>query len=161
MYCSYFAQRLLNRGVIACCSMGAKIFEGDLLSMPDTHFFSRANEPKWPQQAAVAMGRLGFDVPGTFDVVATNMPVSSPCLWRLNTCAQVNAERCLHWAGDHSPSVDNCQFRSRLSLRYCALLNWTSGIGNMDQLCQHTYAVVLQLSPSAVFIAHRFDIQQQ
>ena len=55
----------------------AYICEGEPTAMLDTHFFSRADEPKLPQQAVVAVGRLGLDLPGVFDIVATNMPVTA------------------------------------------------------------------------------------
>jgi endonuclease/exonuclease/phosphatase family metal-dependent hydrolase len=40
-----------------------------------THHFSRANEPRLIHQLAVALGRLGLDLPQRFDVVCTNLPV--------------------------------------------------------------------------------------
>jgi hypothetical protein len=36
-------------------------------------FAAQANEPKGPQQVAVAAGRLGIDLPQPYDIVATNL----------------------------------------------------------------------------------------
>jgi len=63
----------------------AEICEGSPSSMQDTHFFARADEAKWPQQAAVALGRLGVDLPGVFDIVATNRPVLSRHHWTIRS----------------------------------------------------------------------------
>lgn len=38
-----------------------------------THYFARQREPKLPHRAAVALGRLGIDLPGRFDVVCTSL----------------------------------------------------------------------------------------
>lgn len=54
-----------------------------LQQMSDTHFFARANEPKFPQQVAVAAGRLGVEIPGLFDVVATDLPVLDRHHWQI------------------------------------------------------------------------------
>ena len=54
-----------------------------LQQMSDTHFFARANEPKFPQQVAVAAGRLGVEVPGLFDVVATDLHVLARHHWQI------------------------------------------------------------------------------
>ena len=61
----------------------AYICEGEPTAMLDTHFFTRADEPKLPQQAVVAVGRLGLDLPGVFDIVATNMPVTARHHWSI------------------------------------------------------------------------------
>jgi endonuclease/exonuclease/phosphatase family metal-dependent hydrolase len=37
-----------------------------------THFFARADEPKFAHQIAVAFGRLGVDFPECFDIIASN-----------------------------------------------------------------------------------------
>jgi len=42
---------------------------------PDTHFFARADEPKWAHQLVVAFGRLGIDFPRCYDVILTNLQV--------------------------------------------------------------------------------------
>jgi endonuclease/exonuclease/phosphatase family metal-dependent hydrolase len=39
-----------------------------------THWFGRQNEPVLTHRAAVALGRLGLDVPHRYDVVCTNLP---------------------------------------------------------------------------------------
>jgi len=41
---------------------------------PDTHWFSRADEPKFIHQLMVALGRLGVDMPRRYDVIASNAP---------------------------------------------------------------------------------------
>lgn len=38
-----------------------------------THYFARQREPKLTHRAAVALGRLGLDLPGRYDVVCTNL----------------------------------------------------------------------------------------
>ena len=55
--------------------LGTTMHESTSFDMQDTHFFSRADEPKWPQQAAVLAGKFGIDLPGVFDVVLSSMPV--------------------------------------------------------------------------------------
>ena len=52
-------------------------------TMLDTHFFARAYEPKLPQQLAVAAGRLGIEIPGVFDIVATTLPVVERHHWTI------------------------------------------------------------------------------
>ncbi len=42
-----------------------------------THYFARANEPRLPHQLAVALGRLGLDLPQRYDVVCTNLEVTA------------------------------------------------------------------------------------
>jgi hypothetical protein len=54
-----------------------------LQRMGDTHFFARAYEPKFPQQVAVAAGRLGVEIPGLFDIVATDLPVLARHHWQI------------------------------------------------------------------------------
>ena len=41
-----------------------------------THHFSRQNEPKLTHQLAVALGKLGVDLPQRYDVVCTNLVVA-------------------------------------------------------------------------------------
>ena len=66
--------------------------DNELSAMRNTHFFSRADEPKVPQQAVVAAGRLGLDIPGVFDIVATNLPVRHwPCHCIVPTSAAKDA----------------------------------------------------------------------
>ena len=43
-------------------------------SPADTHFFARAHEPKLGQRIAVALGRLGIDIPRRYDVIASSLP---------------------------------------------------------------------------------------
>ncbi len=54
-----------------------------LRRMGDMHFFARAYEPKFPQQVAVAAGRLGVEIPGLFDIVATDLPVLARHHWQI------------------------------------------------------------------------------
>ena len=70
-------------------SSGPPVKEGCLEClerMGDTHFFARAYEPKLPQQVAVAAGRwLGVEIPGLFDVMATNLPVIARQHWQIRS----------------------------------------------------------------------------
>ena len=38
-----------------------------------THFFSRANEPKFGHQVVYQLGKFGFDIPGCYDILISNM----------------------------------------------------------------------------------------
>lgn len=42
-----------------------------------THFFARANEPKIGHRIVATLGRMGFDRPNRYDVVASAQPVAA------------------------------------------------------------------------------------
>lgn len=47
--------------------------ESDLPRRPDTHFFSRADEPKFAHQLGVFVGEVfGLDMPRCYDIISTN-----------------------------------------------------------------------------------------
>jgi len=41
----------------------------------DTHFFARANEPRFGQRLAVTLGLVGIDMPRRYDVICSNIPM--------------------------------------------------------------------------------------
>jgi hypothetical protein len=65
------------------CKCSCRCYNARGSGLVDTHYFARANEPKVPQQVVVAAGRLGLDLPGVFDVVATNMQVLDRHHWTI------------------------------------------------------------------------------
>lgn len=42
---------------------------------PPTHYFSRQHEPRLTHRLAVALGKLGIDLPQRYDVICSNLPI--------------------------------------------------------------------------------------